>query len=162
MLPEELHEHPVTLALAGRYEAKVVNQEATRGELVLEVPAAQIVPICQLLKNEHGFQRLSAVTAVDWYPQEPRFEVVYQLHSLKTNQRVRLKVRLAEGEEVDSVYSVWQAANWYEREVFDLFGVIFRNHPNLKRIMMPEDWEGHPLRKDYPVHGHKYDYADHE
>lgn len=161
MLPEELHEHPLTVALAG-YQAQVINPEATRGELVLELPAAQIKPVCELLKSTHGFERLSAVTAVDWYPQEPRFEVVYQLHSLDRNQRVRLKVRVAEGEEVESVFSVWRTADWYEREVFDLFGISFRNHPNLRRILMPEDWEGHPLRKDYPVHGHRYDYVENE
>lgn len=162
MLPEELDQHPVTLALSSAYEVKVVNPEATRGELVLDVPAASIVPICTLLKQEHGFQRLSAVTAVDWFPQEPRFQVIYQLHSLAKNQRVRLRAEVAEGEEIDSVYGVWRAADWYEREVFDLFGITFRQHPNLKRLLMPEDWEGHPLRKDYPVHGHKYDYVEHE
>ena len=100
--------------------------------------------------------RLSTVTAVDRYPAEPRFEVVYHLHSIERNERVRLKCRL-EGDdpEIESVTSVWRSANWYEREVFDLFGIRFRNHPDLRRIMMPDDWEGHPLRKDYPDHGDK-------
>lgn len=155
-------QHPVVQALQGRYELQVTNPDLTRGELELKVPAAQILPVCELLKSEQGFNRLSSVTALDWYPQEPRFEIIYLLHSLDKNQRVRLKVELGEGEEIDSVFSVWRTADWYEREVFDLFGVPFRQHPNLKRILMPEDWEGHPLRKDYPVHGHKYDYAEHE
>ena len=77
------------------------------------------------------------------------------------NERLRLKCRVSgDAAEIDSVYPVWRAANWYEREVFDLFGIRFRNHPNLTRIMMPDDWEGHPLRKDFPVHGHKYSYKD--
>jgi NADH-quinone oxidoreductase subunit C len=97
---------------------------------------------------------------VDWWPRTPRFEVVYLLHSIRHNLRVRLKTKLSENEDIDSVCAVWRSANWYEREVFDLFGVRFRNHPNLERIMMPADWEGHPLRKDYPVHGYKYSYQD--
>jgi len=96
---------------------------------------------------------------VDWHPADPRFEVIYHLHSTERNNRLRLKVRVRENEpEVDSVTGVWRGANWYEREVFDMFGIRFRNHPDLRRILMPTDWEGYPLRKDYPVHGHKYDY----
>jgi NADH-quinone oxidoreductase subunit C len=100
--------------------------------------------------------RLSSVTGVDRYPGEPRFEVIYLLHSLERNERIRLKCRVGtpDGDaEIDSVTVVWRGAEWYEREVFDLFGVRFRNHPDLRRIMMPEDWDGHPLRKDYPTMG---------
>ena len=98
------------------------------------------------------------MTAVDWHPAEPRFEVVYQLHSIERNQRLRVKCRLS-GEAIRRSIrctDVWRAADWYEREVFDMFGIRFRNHPNLVRILMPVDWEGYPLRKDYPVHGYKY------
>jgi NADH-quinone oxidoreductase subunit C len=98
---------------------------------------------------------------VDWHPADPRFEVVYLLHSMGRNQRLRLKCWVSEqAAEIDSVTGVWRSAKWYEREVFDLFGIRFRNHPDLRRIMMPDDWEGHPLRKDYPVHGHKYSYPN--
>ena len=97
---------------------------------------------------------------MDWWPKAPRFEVVYFLNSIRDRSRLRLKIRVNEDEEVDSVTSIWRAANWYEREVFDLFGIPFRNHPNLERIMMPADWEGHPLRKDYPVHRHGYSYSE--
>jgi NADH-quinone oxidoreductase subunit C len=87
--------------------------------------------------------------------------VTYHLHSIESNERVRLICKLSgDGPEIDSVYGVWRSADWYEREVFDLFGIRFRNHPNLRRIMMPDDWNGHPLRKDYPVHGHKYSYQN--
>jgi NADH-quinone oxidoreductase subunit C len=94
------------------------------------------------------------VTAVDRYPAEPRFELVYHLHSLERKERVRLKCQVSgEAPAIDSVTSVWRGANWYEREVFDLFGIQFVGHPDLRRIMMPDDWEGHPLRKDYPITG---------
>ena len=128
--------------------------------LVLTIAPGAIEQVCRILKDRGGFERLSAVTGVDWWPREPRFEVVYFLHSLRHNTRLRLTVRLGEEEALDSVCTVWRGANWYEREVFDLFGVRFRNHPNLERIMLPADWEGHPLRKDYPVHGHKYSYQE--
>jgi NADH-quinone oxidoreductase subunit C len=131
------------------------------GETTWIVDPAQIVDLCRYLKLEQKFVRLSAVTAVDWYPAEPRFEVVYHLHSIERNTRLRLKCRLNSANlEIDSVTSVWYGANWYEREVFDMFGIGFRNHPNLVRILMPTDWEGYPLRKDYPVHGYKYGYGN--
>ena len=124
------------------------------GELTLEIPAAKIFSVCGFLKYDQQFVRLSSVTAVDRYPVEPRFEVVYHLHSIQRNQRLRLKCRLAgDAAEIESVTGVWRGANWYERETWDLFGIRFRNHPDLKRILMPDDWEGHPLRKDYPVTG---------
>jgi NADH-quinone oxidoreductase subunit C len=111
--------------------------------------------------KQDGFVRLSGITAVDWHPMEPRFEVVYHLHSLERNERVRLKCRLAvDNPAIDSVFPVWRAANWYEREIFDMFGVSFRNHPDPRRILMPDDWNGHPMRKDFPIHGHKYSYQD--
>ncbi|MEO7145028.1 MAG: NADH-quinone oxidoreductase subunit C, partial [Bryobacteraceae bacterium] len=111
------------------------------------------------LKDEQEFNLLSAITAVDWHPSEPRFEVVYHLHSLPRNQRLRLKCRVAgTNASIDSVTPVWRGANWYEREVYDMFGVTFRNHPGLTRILMPLDWEGYPLRKDFPVNGNKYEY----
>jgi NADH-quinone oxidoreductase subunit C len=123
------------------------------GEVTVEIAPERIVEACSFLKGS-GFERLSDVTAVDRYPAEPRFEVIYHVQSVSKNQRVRLKCRLrSDGAEIESATAVWQSANWYEREIFDLFGIRFRNHPDLTRILMPEDWEGHPLRKDYPVTG---------
>jgi NADH-quinone oxidoreductase subunit C len=112
------------------------------------------VEICKKLKHEMDFVRLSDLTAVDRFPAVPRFEIIYHLHSISRKERLRLKCRIGgENPEIESVTSVWRSANWYEREVFDLFGVRFANHPDLRRIMMPDHWEGHPLRKDYPVTG---------
>jgi NADH-quinone oxidoreductase subunit C len=124
------------------------------GELTVEIAPERLVEACRLLKHERQFERLSTVTAVDRYPSQPRFEVVYHLQSITRKQRLRLKCRLpGEQPEIDSATAVWRSANWFEREVFDLFGIRFRNHPDLRRIMMPDGWEGHPLRKDYPVTG---------
>ena len=142
------------------------------GETTLIADAAQIVSLCQYLRDSEKFNRLDSITALDWHPAEPRFEVVYHLHSVQTPtpsssiqvRRLRVKCRVfgpsktGANPEMDSVTGVWGAADWYERETFDMFGIGFRNHPNLQRILMPLDWEGHPLRKDYPTHGYKYSY----
>jgi len=113
---------------------------------------------CHTLKDDSQlrYNALADVTCVDWYPNEPRFEVVYQLFSIPNKKYLRLKVKLSGGDaRVDSLVPIWPGANFFEREVFDLFGVRFDEHPNLTRIMMPENWEGHPLRKDYPVEGYR-------
>jgi NADH-quinone oxidoreductase subunit C len=131
------------------------------GETTLIADPVQIVDLCRYLKTSEKYIRLSAVTAVDWHPAEPRFEVVYHLHSLEPFQRLRVKCRVSgKDPAIDSVTSVWRGADWYEREVWDMFGIHFHNHPNLQRILMPTNWEGHPLRKDYPVHGYKYSYSN--
>ncbi len=160
MLPEPLQQDQTLQTLDARFPSAVVEASLLLGEAALVIQTAGLLEVCQALKNEFGFERLSSVTALDWWPQVPRFEVVYHFHSLKHRRRLRMKLRVAEGESVPSVTHVWTTANWYEREVFDLFGIPFQNHPNLERIMMPADWEGHPLRKDYPVHGHKYTYSE--
>jgi NADH-quinone oxidoreductase subunit C len=152
MIPDSLRE---------RFGAEVVSGEIVHaGQTSVPIAPERIAEVCRFLKDEQQFRRLSGVTAVDWHPNEPRFEVVYLLHSIERNERVRLKCRLAgAAPEIDSVTGIWANANWYEREVFDLFGVRFRGHPDLRRILMPEDWQGHPLRKDYPVDGYRYDYG---
>jgi NADH-quinone oxidoreductase subunit C len=137
----------------------ILETQEALGEKIVIADPARIADLCRYLKAEEQFIRLSSITAVDWHPAEPRFEVVYLLHSIEKNSRVRLKCRLGGANpEIDSVTGIWRGANWYEREVWDMFGIRFRNHPNLERILMPVDWEGYPLRKDYPVHGHKYSY----
>jgi NADH-quinone oxidoreductase subunit C len=161
MLPDPIRELPIVAALESGEPGALDSGKLDRGELTLEIAPARIIAVCRFLKESQRFVRLADVTAVDWQAREPRFEVVYHLHSVERNTRLCLKCRLpGEAPEIDSVTSVWRSANWYEREIFDLFGIAFRNHPDLRRIMMPEDWEGHPLRKDYPIHGYKYSYKD--
>jgi NADH-quinone oxidoreductase subunit C len=117
------------------------------------VPVERLVDACRALREtrELSFEMLIEVTAVDFFPRTPRFEVVYHLVSISNRLRLRLKVRVPEGASVPTVQGVWPAAGWPEREVWDMFGIVFDGHPDLRRILMPEDWTGHPLRKDYPV-----------
>jgi NADH-quinone oxidoreductase subunit C len=125
--------------------------EATDQTTVL-VPAAHLVEVCRALRDEAdlAFVLLADITAVDWWPAEPRYEVVYHVSSMKA--RLRVKVRLEGGAaRLPSVQSVWPAAGWLERETWDMFGIVFEGHGDLRRLLMPEDWEGHPLRKDFPV-----------
>jgi NADH-quinone oxidoreductase subunit C len=127
-----------------------------RGETTIVVPREHIRPAGEYLLTEPSLQFtfLSDITTLDRFPLEPRFEVNYHLLSIERRMRIRLKVRLAGGDPVVlSVTSVWPTANWHERENFDLFGIRFEGHPDLTRILMPDDWEGYPLRKDYPVEG---------
>ncbi|MGA2131374.1 MAG: NADH-quinone oxidoreductase subunit C [Bryobacteraceae bacterium] len=154
MLPENLKEHATAAALEAFDAAALLGGKFDRGELTLEIAPEDIVRVCRFLKEERGFVRLSTVTGVDRYPAEPRFEVVYHLLAVERSERLRLKCRLPGNHaEIDSVTEVWRGAGWFERETFDLFGVNFRNHPDLRRIMLPDDWEGHPLRKDYSITG---------
>jgi NADH-quinone oxidoreductase subunit C len=126
-----------------------------RQELTITVPAESIVAACQAVQSA-GYNFFEDVTAVDWYPQEPRFQLSYHILSHSLKQRIRLIVRLdSAAATIDTITTVWPAANYYEREVFDLFGIHIAGHPRLTRIMMPDNWEGHPLRKDYPVEGYR-------
>jgi NADH-quinone oxidoreductase subunit C len=117
------------------------------------VPADKLVETCVALRDTPSlrFNVLVEVTAADYFPRQPRFEVVYHLLSIPNRLRLRLKVRAGADESVPTVQSVWRGAGWPEREVWDMFGVVFDGHPDLRRLLMPEDWEGHPARKDYPV-----------
>ena len=156
---EQLRDRPELARLLAWSPQAVAGAKYDRGELSLYVQRGAIREACAILRDDHGlqFNFLSDVTCVDWYPSEaPRFEVVYHLFSIPKKLRLRLKVQLnSDNPSVESVTSVWPAANYFEREVFDLFGIRFEGHPYLRRIMMPEQWEGHPLRKDYPVEGYR-------
>jgi NADH-quinone oxidoreductase subunit C len=125
------------------------------GDWTVIVPADKLLEVGRFLRDtpETAFNFCSDVTASDWPPRAQRFDVVYCLYSTKYRHRVRLKVRAAENEGVPSVSSIWPAANWLEREVYDLFGVNITGHPDRRRILMPDDWQGFPQRKDYPLEG---------
>jgi len=132
----------------------IIDAKWDRKELTLTVAPETIVAACKAAQTA-GYNFFEDLTAVDWLPTEPRFQLSYSLLSFKLKQRIRLVARVSEGQSISSITSVWPAANFYEREVFDLFGVPFFGHPRLTRIMMPDNWNGHPLRKDYPVEGYR-------
>jgi NADH-quinone oxidoreductase subunit C len=153
MLPESIRDNSTAAALADI----AVTGSLTFGELTLEVAPSDIVTALGRARATLGFNRLSTVTGVDRYPVEPRFEVVYHLQSTSTKERLRLKARVSgSNPEIETACTVFRSANWYEREVFDFFGIRFLDHPDLKRIMLPEEFEGSPLRKDFPVTGMRY------
>jgi len=155
---QQLKNHPAVARLLAWKSDAIEGVRFDREEMTIHVDRSNIRDACALLKEDPAcpFNFLSDLTCVDWYPAEPRFEVVYHLLSIPNKERVRLKVKLnSSSPAVESVTSVWAGANFFEREVFDLFGIRFDGHPNLKRIMMPEGWDGHPLRKDYPVEGYR-------
>ena len=161
MQSEVPQSHPVLAALAAWDSQSFTSWSTALGETLIWLTPARIVFVCRYLRDEQGFERLSGLSAIDRYPLEPRFEVLYLLHSIARNIRLKIKVALPGADPiVPSVTPVCEGANWYEREAFDLFGVRFEGHPNLQRILLPEGWEGHPLRRDFPVHGHKYSYQD--
>ncbi|MFZ3072139.1 MAG: NADH-quinone oxidoreductase subunit C, partial [Thermodesulfobacteriota bacterium] len=130
------------------------------GEITLCVNKSGLLDICRFLKSESDLQinYVADICGVDYHPETPRFEVVYNLVSITRKIRLRLKVRLSDGETIDSVTSMWRGADWPEREAYDMYGIVFDGHPDLKRIYMPKDWEGFPLRKDYPLKGYKDQY----
>jgi len=150
--PTDASAHPLVKKLRDKFGETIGEATEFIGQLSVVVAADPIVEICDFLKSEVGgsFDYLSDLTCVHFPDRtDVPFEVVYNLFSIGTNERVRLKVRTSET--VESVTSVWPSANWMEREVFDLFGVHFTNHPDLRRLLLPPDWEGHPLRKDFPL-----------
>jgi NADH-quinone oxidoreductase subunit C len=153
MIPEALAQDPIVAALAD----VATTAKFEFNELTVEIDASKIVEAIERVKRQLGFERLTSVTGVDRFPAEPRFEVVYHLQSIAGKKRLRLKARVSGvNPEIGSVTAVYSGADWYERETFDLFGIRFLNHPDLRRIMMPEEWDGHPLRKDYPITGTRY------
>ncbi|MGC8855679.1 MAG: NADH-quinone oxidoreductase subunit C [Anaerolineae bacterium] len=141
---------PIIQALREKFG---VSLEEFRGEVHVFMPAAHIVEALKMLRDASQFELLSAMTAVDYWPQQtPRFHVIYQLTSLSHNLSVQLRVPVDGADpRLPTVTGVYANANWREREIWDMFGIRFDGHPDLRRILMPPDWEGHPLRKDYPL-----------
>ncbi len=155
---EQLKDRPELARLLASVPSAIQAAKLDRNELSVYIQPGAIRDACALLRDdaELKYNFLSDLTCVDWYPSEPRFEVVYHLLSISRRARLRVKVRLGgDDPRVHSVTSVWPSANFFEREVFDLFGIHFEDHPYLRRLLMPENWEGHPLRKDYPVEGYR-------
>ena len=154
VLATHAQNHAIAALLAVKPSC-ITNARFDRGELTLWIDRDDLRPVCRTLKTA-GYNFLVDVTCVDWYPSEPRFQVTYHILSHSLKERLRLCVLVDSLDaEVDSITPEWPSANFYEREVWDLFGVRFGGHPNLRRIMMPDQWEGHPLRKDYPVKGYR-------
>lgn len=152
--PLDASDHKIVKTLRAKFDGAVIEALEFLNQVSIRIDRARIVEVCSFLRDgaDTKFNYLSDLTCVH-YPQSPErtLEIVYNLYSISRNERVRLKVGIAEGVSVDSVTGIWPSANWMEREVYDLFGVTFRNHPDLRRILLPPDWEGYPLRKDYPL-----------
>jgi len=152
---EGLPQHPAVIAILAWKAEALVDAKYDLGELTLTIAPEAIRAACETVRAA-GYNFFEDMTAVDWYPASPRFQLSYAILSHRFRERIRLAVRLDEaGPAVESITAVWPAANFYEREVFDLFGIRFEGHPDLRRILMPDDWQGHPLRKDYPVEGYR-------
>jgi NADH-quinone oxidoreductase subunit C len=152
---EGMPDHPAVKAILNWNVSALGDAKFAFGELTLTIAPSEIRTAAATLQAA-GYNFFEDMTAVDWFPSEPRFQLSYHLLSHKLKERIRLRVLLNEMDpSVESITSVWAGANYYEREVFDLFGIRFEGHSNLRRILLPDEWEGHPLRKDYPVEGYR-------
>jgi NADH-quinone oxidoreductase subunit C len=134
-----------------RFGAAILDALEDRKQSIFIVEATQLLEIARYSLDDEKFDLLEDYTAVDWPRREKRFDLVAQLYSFTRNTRLRLKIPLGVEEQPSTLVPIWPAANWLEREIFDLFGIAFRGHPNLKRILLPDEWQGHPLRKDYDI-----------
>jgi NADH-quinone oxidoreductase subunit C len=145
--------------LQEKFPTSVLEVKTFRDEVNVTVQKKDILNICKFLYSDPDlqYQMLTDLCGVDFFPEQPRFEVVYLLYSMKNQKRLRVKIKVVDSESVSSVESIWKAANWLEREVYDLFGISFDNHPDLRRILLWDGYEGHPLRKDFPVEGPDFD-----
>jgi NADH-quinone oxidoreductase subunit C len=152
---ESLPEHPAVKAILAWNPEALTDAKFDFNELTLTIAPEQIRAACATLQAA-GYNFFEDMTAVDWFPASPRFQLSYHLVSFAYKERIRLRVLLEDADPaVNSITQVWAGADYFEREVFDLFGIRFEEHPNLRRIMMPDEWNGHPLRKDYPVEGYR-------
>lgn len=144
------------IALRGAMPDAIEGVSSFRDQVIVRVHKERIVEVCRFLHDTPGldFDFLTDLTAVDYPARPQRFDVVYQLYSMTENHLLRLKAAVGDGESIPTVVGVWKAANWEERECYDMFGIPFEGHPDMRRILLPEDWEGYPLRKDYPLAGY--------
>ena len=150
-MPSAPWEGGIPEALKARCGDAIEKATLLGGQKLLAVSLAAAADVVQSLRDEHGFDYLVDVTAVHWPKRERQFDIVWILYSFSANERVRVKATLAEGEKAPSVASLYSTANWLEREVFDMFGIEFEGHPDLRRILMPDEWDGYPLRKEYGI-----------
>jgi NADH-quinone oxidoreductase subunit C len=137
--------------LRAKFGAAILDAIEDRKQAIVMVEGVRLAEIALHLRDEEKFDFLADLTAVDWPKREKRFDVVLNLYSFPKNERLRVKVHAADGEQVPSVVGVWVTADWLEREAFDMFGIVFAGHPSLRRILLPEGWQGYPLRKDYDI-----------
>ena len=144
-------ENELVARMRAKFGASLVAAIEDRKQAILTVECARLAEIALHLRDEEKFDLLSDLTAVDWPKREKRFDVVLNLYSFAKNERLRVKAHAADGEQVPSVFGVWPTANWLEREAFDMFGIVFAGHPDLRRILLPDGWQGYPLRKDYDI-----------
>lgn len=152
---EGMPEHPALKVLLALPNNALTDARFDRDELTLTVARERIREAATAVIAA-GYNAFQDVTAVDWYPSVPRFQLSYHILSHARKEMIRLRVMVDEADpSIASITSVWPGANYYEREVFDMFGIRFDGHPNLRRILMPDEWQGHPLRKDYPVEGYR-------
>ncbi len=149
--PEDLRS--IRDALATRFPDAILEEKVFRGEMGLRIRTDLIVDVCRYLRDERQFNFLSDLCGAHYPTREKPLEVVYHLYSIPNRNYIRLKISLAEGEAAPTVTGVWGTANWHEREAYDMFGITFAGHPDLKRILLPDDWQGFPLRKEYPMAG---------
>ena len=156
----------ITHALESEFTSDVVEVKTFRDQVTVTVNREKIGPVCRWIRDDDRIKMdyLSDVCAVDFPERELRFEVVYNLYSLSHRHRIRIKARLPEDDlSIDSVVSIWRGADWFEREAFDLFGIDFVGHPDLRRLLLPDNWRGYPLRKDYPLKGlEDWEYPEYE
>jgi len=150
-------EKEVIQRVTERFPSDIVESSLFRDELTVVVRKDAILEIMRYLHDDLGFDLLTDLCGVDLFPNHPRFEIVYHLYSVTGNERIRVKASLEEDETISSVESVWQGANWYEREAFDMLGIVFENHSNLKRILLWDEFDGYPLRKDFPTVGRDFE-----
>jgi len=150
-------EREVVQKVRERFPSALVDSRVFRDEVTLVVQKDTLVEIMRYLHDELAFDLLTDLCGLDHFPNHPRFEMVYHLYSVKRNDRVRVRASLGEGETISSVEFIWKSANWYERETFDMLGIVFENHSDLKRILLWEEFDGHPLRKDFPTEGRDFE-----
>ncbi|NWF53136.1 MAG: NADH-quinone oxidoreductase subunit C [Nitrospirae bacterium] len=159
--PKGLPPTEIAEKIKGRFPEEVVEVIEFRDQVSVIVKRGRVLEICRYLHDDPdlSFDHLQDLCGADYHgKKEPRFEVVYNLYSIKYRHKIRIRTQVPESDpSIQSVTSIWTGANWHERECYDMFGIVFKGHPDLRRILLPEDWEGHPLRKDYPLKGPELD-----